>query len=100
MKKYGPQYVISGKIESCIRLTEAGIKAFNEVYFGRPVVERIENDSDGTLYYFNCSINQLYLYFRRFGSDQAIVVSPQKLRKKIYEFHKSVLIAYDQSCKD
>ena len=87
MLHYGPQYMINDDEESCVRLTESGRKNFSRMYYGRPQVDRIEERSDGHYYYFKGSKDQVFFYFRRFGFDDAEIISPESLRQKMSEFH-------------
>ncbi len=48
MLYYGPQYMINEDIESCVRLTESGVRSFSRIYYGRPIVDRIEEKPDGS----------------------------------------------------
>lgn len=87
MLKYGPQYMINDNEETCVRLTDAGKRNFSRIYYGRPQVDRIEEVDGNAYYYFRCSKDQIFFYFRRFGDNDAEIISPESLRKKIAEFH-------------
>lgn len=95
MDKYGPQYSIEEDVKTCVRLTDQGVDAYSKIYFGRP--ERIPNTDDprddGTYYYFDCSTNQIFLYFRRFGCE-AEIIYPEELRNRMKEFHANALAIY------
>ena len=92
MIRYGPQYEINN--EACVRLSSLGIELFNKIYFGRPRYERIEKEGNQNYYYFQCSEDQLFLYFKRFEKDTAEILYPMTLRERILNFHKEVLDAY------
>lgn len=95
MKYYGPQYPINDDDECCVRLTEEGLHLFNRIYFGRPIVDRTEKNSDGTYcYYFKGSKFQLYTYFRRFDKDHAIILYPKSLRVQMIEAYQAALNSY------
>lgn len=94
MMQYGPQFTINDDEETCIRLTDRGKKSFNRIYYGRPQFSRIEKAGTDYLYFFNCSKDQIYLYFRRFGQDEAEIVYPESLRKKMIAFHTGALSMY------
>ena len=94
MKHYGPQYPINDDEECCVRLSEEGVHLFNRIYFGRPVVDRIEKKDNMAYYYFRCSQFQLYTYFRRFDRDHAIIVYPEALRLKMIESYQTALDTY------
>ena len=86
MLQYGPQYMINDDEESCVKLSDLGIRNYSRIYFGRPQVDRIEESSYGNYYYFKGSKDQVFLYFRRFGSD-ATIVAPDSLKEKMADFH-------------
>ncbi len=94
MIKLGPQYIINDDDESCVLLTESGIKNYNRIYYGRPQVDRIEKKPEGHYYYFRCSKDQVFLYFRRFGYADAEIISPEPLRERMLEFHKKAYEVY------
>ena len=91
-----PQYTIYDYVESRVLLTKRGMNSFSQIYFGRPACEKKEPLSDDhCIYVFNSSMNQLYLYFRRFNAEDAIVLSPPDLVEKIKTFHEKAWKAYD-----
>ena len=87
MLRYGPQYMINDDEESCVRLTDSGQRNYSRIYYGRPQLDRIEELEDGCYYYFKGSKDQVFFYFRRFGFDDAEIISPEDLRKKMADFH-------------
>ena len=90
MTKKGPQYSINEDTEICVRLNDKGVKDYRKIYFGRPQCDevRVENGYH-YLTYRNCSMNQLYLYYRRFDPDNAEIIAPNELRERLHEFfHK------------
>ena len=63
---------------------------------GRPacVEEKEVPDREGCVEcVFRCSREQLFNYFKRFNPGEAEVVSPKKLRDKLYRYHLSHLEA-------
>ena len=94
MRKQGPQYAINDDTEVCVRLTPKGRGMYNKIYFGRPTYMREENKPDGCYQYYQCSHNQLELYFRRFGAE-AEIISPDPLRDKIAEFYRLASQTYN-----
>lgn len=96
MEQHGPQYAINDDERACVRLTPKGIITYQRVYLGRPAYERVEHDEDRDLYYFNCSSDQLFLYFRRFGPGEAEVIAPASLRDRVIAFHAGALKMYDR----
>lgn len=97
MEKYGPQYSIEEDVETCIRLTDQGVDTYSKIYFGRPerIPDKDEIKEDGTYYYFDCSTNQLFLYFRRFGCE-AEIISPESLRERMISFHRNAISVYEE----
>ena len=96
MIRYGPQYMINDDEESCVRLSSNGVKSFNRIYYGRPHFERIEVKEDHTYYYFKCSSDQLFLYFKRFDGDAAEIIYPKALRERMIRFHSDSLEIYKE----
>ncbi len=95
MLQYGPQYSINDDDESCVKLNDSGRKNFRRIYYGRPDVDRIEDKPDGYYYYFKGSKDQVFLYFRRFGNEDAEVLFPQSLRQRMIDFHKRAYEYYE-----
>ena len=95
MIKYGPQYMINSDDESCVRLTDSGVRNFSRIYYGRPMVERVEERDDGHYYFFKGSKDQVFFYFRRFGYEDAEIISPEPLRAKMIEFHSKARDMYE-----
>ena len=93
MEKYGPQYLINKDMASCIRFSRSGRVSFQKLYQGRPTVDRKdEPDADGSIkYYFSCSQDQLFFYLRRFNPGEAIVLSPEDLKRRLIDFHQKHL---------
>lgn len=82
--KYGAQYVYyPNEQETIIEFTKRGLKLFDRMYVYRPIPDKIE----GNIMYFNCSYEQLYQYFSRFGGEIR-VIKPNFLRKKLLKYHK------------
>jgi len=96
MIQYGPQYMINDDEESCVRLSSYGVKSFNRIYYGRPQFERIEVKDGQTYYYFRCSSDQLFLYFKRFEGDAAEIIYPKALRERMIRFHADSLETYKE----
>lgn len=94
MKRSGAQYPINDEDEICVRLTDYGVISYNRIYHGRPKYERIEHTDTGHLYYFQCSKDQVFFYFRRFEAGAAEVLYPETLRERMIRFHTMALEAY------
>lgn len=85
MLTYGPQFLCAPSEEEVqVELTERGVKKFKKMYVHRPVPTKI----DGNVYTFNCSYNQIFIYFTRFGAD-AYVRSPERLKNEMHRFHEA-----------
>ena len=96
MKKYAPQYSINDDVDICVRLTEEGRRNLNRVYHGRPVLY----ETNGDIYKFKCSQDQAFIYFRKLGKD-AVIVSPEKLKKRMKDFFTKAHDAYkEESCDE
>ena len=80
----GPQYPYQEDEEERIevRFTDEGLRMFKVYYLHRPVPVSIEDH----VYTFECSYMQAMTYFSRFG-ENALIISPVKLRKKMLEYH-------------
>lgn len=94
MLKTDPQYAINDDAEARVRLTSTGEIAFRRIYSGRPKEIRIEQSGDERVYCFNCSLDQLFIYFRRFGPKEAEVLFPESLKNRLVQFHKGALEMY------
>ena len=96
MLHYGPQYMINSDEEACVKLTAAGVKSFNRIYYGRPQYERIEEHEGCNYYYFRCSMDQLFLYFKRFEGKAAKIIYPESLKERMMKFHSETLKNYEE----
>ena len=91
-EQMGPAYCIHEEKECCIFLTNEGRMSFKRMYFGRPTLDEKKPNVDG-YYYFRCSEDQLFLYFRRFGSD-ARVIYPESLKKRFADYYADAYNTY------
>ena len=94
MKKRGAQYPVNDNQEICVKLSDNGLISYNRIYQGRPTADRVEHRSDGHYYYFQCSKEQAFLYFKKFEGGTAEVLYPESLRSRLIDFHTSVLETY------
>lgn len=94
MKKSGAQYPINDEDEICVRLTDYGVISYNRIYHGRPKYVRIEHTNEGHLYYFQCSKDQVFFYFRRFEAGAAEILYPKLLRERMIRFHTMAIEVY------
>ncbi|MGM9858313.1 MAG: WYL domain-containing protein [Bacilli bacterium] len=89
MLEYGPRNIERRNAITKILLTKKGIKIYKKFYLNRPIPETIE----GNVYTFNCSVEELFVYFSRFGND-AIILEPIYLRNQMINFHKKGYFNY------
>ena len=82
LDKNDPQFINSLIIKCKIKLTKKGKKMFTKIFINRPKPLKIQDD----IYYFECSINQLFQYFSRFGSE-ALVLDNEKLTNRLFNFY-------------
>ena len=85
MIEYGPQFAYEIKNpadEIQVSLSERGKAMYQSMYLHRPRYSKIEGD----VYYFNCSRQQAYQYFSRFGHN-AIVIKPKSLLGDLQKFY-------------
>ena len=91
----GANFRIKNDDENAIvRLTQDGILSYKRIYNGRPKPYRICDNGETCDYYFDGSNEQLFLYFRRFGSD-AEIISPKSLRERMHRFYSDGAALYD-----
>lgn len=95
MLYYGPQFAINDDEEICVKLTDYGEKSYNRIYYGRPMVDRIEHKDGVHYYYYKCSADQVFLYFRRFTGNSAEIIKPEALRLRMRNFHAEAMKQYE-----
>ncbi|MCR5066962.1 MAG: WYL domain-containing protein [Erysipelotrichaceae bacterium] len=84
-----PQFAYNKTTEICVMLSERGQKLFNRIYSYRP---RPTNIIKG-LYYFDCSEEQIFQYFFRYGSN-ARVIYPESLRLQMQKAYANAAEVY------
>ncbi len=89
MRIYAPQFACRRQEEICVQLTKQGIRMFDKIYSYRPKPVNVIKD----LYYFDCSAEQIYQYFFRFGR-QARIIYPQNLRDWFYYDYHNAAVNY------
>jgi hypothetical protein len=90
--RLGIQFPFKNICKAEVELNDAGIKLYNSKYLNRPETVKIE----GNRYFFECSFNQLLLYFLAFGS-KARIISPEYLGKAIYKSYKGYTDNYEKN---
>ena len=93
MEEYSPQHSINEDTETCVELTAEGRKVFRSIYLDRPIRNKPKKkekpDEKGRIrYYFSCSQEQLFFYFRRFNPGTARIIKPEKLKNELRKFHR------------
>ena len=94
MSKLGPQYMINEDEETCVKITGDGQVAFQRMYNGRPVYDRIVKEGSDVYYFFKGSQEQILSYFKRFNAKEAEIISPPALREKMAAFHRDCIAIY------
>ncbi len=95
MIKKGPEHAINSSNSAKIRMTKVGKSLFTKIYNDRPIPDK-QPVKEGKHYIYtftDCSSDQLFFYFRRFGPE-AEVLEPESLRNRLIEFHKKCLDVY------
>lgn len=87
--KNGAQFPYTNTCCAKIKLTKIGQKLYKKKYLNRPNIINIEDD----IYTFECSFDQLMIYFFGFGKD-AQVISPSYLKNKLKEKYYDAYNAY------
>lgn len=85
----GIQYPFKNICKAEIELSNKGIKMYAAKYLNRPKAIKIE----GNHYFFECSFDQLVIYFMSFGSFIK-VISPKYLGKVFYKAYKGYIDNY------
>lgn len=88
----GPREIEIRSGEAEVVLTQKGIKLFKQYYLNRPIPTKIEANH----YFFNSSIENIFVYFSRFGNNVDII-SPVNLRNQMKNFHKHAYNTYENA---
>ncbi len=76
----------------CIRMNKAGKDLFRKIYHGRPSPVDVKEDGNWYWFYFDCSIAQASLYFRKFEQDTIEIVEPKELKEDLALFFQKAVI--------
>ena len=98
MIKHGPQFSYDVKKDDeqiVVKLTDRGKRMYKSMYLHRPQYTKIDND----IYYFECSQQQAYQYFSRFGRH-AIVIEPESLIEDLRKFYFSASRTYGKRSEE
>jgi len=85
----GAQFPYTTPCIAQIKLTKTGQRLYRKKYLNRPNVIKIEDD----VYHFNCSFDQLVLYFFSFGKE-AQILTPDYLKKNLKEQYLEAYNSY------
>ena len=86
-----PQFTFSAVQESCVLLSDDGVRKYRMIYTNRPETVRI----DGNKYYFKWPLVQLEEYFKRFGKD-AVFLFPEEARQSMRQFYSEAIEALEK----
>lgn len=89
---FGPREIERRTVLTKVKLTKNGIKKFKKMYLNRPIPLEINDD----IYTFNCSHQNLFIYFSRFGVD-ATILEPLNLRNEMIAFHRKAYNKYSKN---
>ena len=90
------EYEINDDEEVCVKLNEKGLEYYSRIYFGRPRYDTLIKQDDGYYQYYHCSMEQIFLYFRRFDPINVEIIYPPSLRNRMRDFYRSGLERYDK----
>ena len=92
MLRLSPQYAFNNDKKIYIRMNAAGKDLFRKIYHGRPSPVDVEKDGDWYRFYFDCSIAQASLYFRKFEQDTIEIIEPEELRTDLKRFFQKAVM--------
>lgn len=86
----GPREVNIRTARVVVQFTEKGKQLFRKMYVNRPIPASI----GGNIYTFESSVDNIFIYFSRFGKE-AIILEPINLRNQLKKFYLSGYNAYN-----
>ena len=92
LQKKSPQYMSGDVTDIEISFTKKGLEMLERHLYLRPSSYKKLDDSR---YVFHCTELQAIHYFFKFGRD-ALVISPDRLHKKLKRYYKDALDSYEQ----
>lgn len=92
MLHLSPQYAFNNDKQICVRMNAAGKELFRKIYHGRPTPVEIKKEGNWSRFYFDCSVDQASLYFRKFEQDTIEIVEPEELKSDITRFFEKAVI--------
>ncbi len=100
MLRLSPQYAFNNDKQICVRMNADGKDLFRKIYHGRPTPVDVKKDGNWFRFYFNCSIAQASLYFRKFEQDTIEIVEPEALKTDITRFFQKAVIPLGLNISD
>lgn len=91
IEKLSINYLLGEESEIRVKLTQTGKITYRNYITSRPAKDELLSTEEE--YVFHCSENQAYNYFYSFG-ENATIISPDSLRKRIIESHQNALKKY------
>ncbi len=89
---FGPREINQREATIKVLLTDAGKKLYRKMYLNRPIPFQVDDKEN--LYTFNGSIENVILYFKRFGKE-AIIIEPEQIQNRMKKFYKAAFSIYD-----
>ena len=86
-----PQFPHYNNKNTIVELTKCGEKMFKNKYLNRPTPYKIEDNR----YYFNCSYNQIVIYFFPFAKN-AKIIEPQEIKDTFKKMYLEAYESYNQ----
>lgn len=77
-----------------VKFSDEGLYLFDNIIKTHKPVEYNVEEKDNHIIHFNCPLNQLYIYLRKFGAD-AVVLQPAELREKMKKYYTEAMEAYN-----
>jgi len=85
MNRYSPSYSIHSDAPIIINMDDGMYKRYQMISYDRPPYTQ----KDGSIFYFDCSEDHAFVYFRKFSKIE--IVSPASLAARLREFHEAAL---------
>lgn len=91
MLHLSPQYAFNNDKKICVRMNAAGKDLYRKIYHGRPDPIEISEENGWFRFYFDCSIAQASLYFRKFEQDTIDIIEPDELKVDLTHFFQKAV---------
>lgn len=100
MLHLSPQYAFNDDKQICVRMNSSGKDLFRKIYHHRPTPVEVKKEGDRYRFYFNCSIAQASLYFRKFEQDTIEILEPVELKEDLTRFFQKAVIPLHLSTRE